>query len=609
MRKLFLLAAFFYPIFLFSCKINEDEKTDPTTQTYKVTLNANGGTMTNGDTTVEKSYSAKYNETINLDTAILLGLSRDGYNFKGWSESENDTQYTSSSDFKDGTALNVRSNIILYAIWSQIEPVYYYVSSNGNDNSGDGTESKPYATLTKAFKNISSSDNDYVFYVSGSITDSPELKDTYVAPISANSVTISGKTDSGSDSIIGTVSILAPNKVTLKNITLKGGNGKTVASYTYGGCLYIASGYGTDGTDGKANVYLSEVVISGGKAGYGGAVCNKNGNLYIDDNCSFFENTATVSGGAICNDGGSVTINGATISENKAASSAGGIYNNGGIVNLSSGTISKNTAPFGAGIANYGTLNLTGGLISENTADSRAGGVYNEGIFAFSNGMISKNSAGAKGGGVYNSGDFTLSGGTISENSLSSDSSYGAGVYNEKTFSMTSGEISSNECTNGNGGGLSNAGENAVSTISYGYIRNNTALNGGGIYNEGGSVTMTSVKYLSDVTFSTSPQITGNSASFSGGGAYIKSGTFLIQAGAIDSYGKRTASDGQNYYQGNKADSGNSWYRENDGVIKISLYAQNSAAKDVIETKVEQTETFSDADVTVGISGWIGISE
>ena len=202
MRKLFLLVAFFYPIFLFSCKINEDEKTDPTTQTYKVTLNANGGTMTNGDTTVTKSYSAKYNETIILDTEILLGLSRDGYNFKGWSKSENDTQYTSTSDFKDGTTLNVRSNIILYAIWSQIEPVYYYVSSSGNDNSGDGTESKPYATLTKAFKNISSSDNDYVFYVSGSITDSPELKDTYVAPISANSVTISGKTDSVSDSII-----------------------------------------------------------------------------------------------------------------------------------------------------------------------------------------------------------------------------------------------------------------------------------------------------------------------------------------------------------------------------------------------------------------------
>lgn len=609
MRKFFLLTALFYTISLFSCKINEDEKTDPTSQTYKVTLNANGGTMTYGDTTATKSYSVKYEESLILDTASVLGLSREDYNFKGWSKSENDTQYTSSSDFKDGTTLIVRSNITLYAIWSQVEPVYYYVSSSGNDNSGDGTESKPYATLTKAFKNISSSDNDYVFYVSGSITDSPELKDTYVEPLSANSVTISGKTGSVSDSITGTISILAPNKVTLKNITLKGGNGKTSASYSYGGCLYIASGYGTDGTDGNANVYLNGVVISGGNAGNGGAVCNNHGNLYIDDNCSFSKNTATVSGGALYNDGGNVTISGAVISENTATTSAGGIYNKGGIVNLSSGTISKNTAPFGAGIANYGTFNLKGGVISENTAVSMAGGVYNDGTFAFSNGTISKNTAGEKGSGVYNSGDFTLSGGTVSENSLPGEGSSGAGVYNEKTFSMTSGEISSNECSNGNGGGLSNAGENAVSTISYGYIRNNTALNGGGIYNEGGSVTMTSVKYLSDVTFSTSPQITGNSASFSGGGAYIKSGTFLIQAGAIDSYGKRTASDGQNYYQGNKADSGNSWYRENDGVIKISSYVQNSATKVVTETKAEQTERFSDADVTVGISGWIGISE
>ena len=153
---------------------------------------------------------------------------------------------------------------------------------------------------------------------------------------------------------------------------------------------------------------------------------------------------------------------GVKLTNNCAPQNGGGVYIDGGTLVLEGGTISGNTAQDGAGIFNLaGTITATGGTISGNTASTAGGGLYQQGAGGYSTlggavlsgntapngggvyiqagavdltgGEVTGNTAATAGGGFYSTGTLRISGGTISGNTASS----AAGVYHNGTLEIS----------------------------------------------------------------------------------------------------------------------------------------------------------------------------
>jgi len=279
--------------------------------------------------------------------------------------------------------------------------------------------------------------------------------------------------------------------------------------------------------------------------------------------------------------GASLTIDGITVTADPGATGTG-VVTEGDLV-LASGTITGNTNTddsFGGGvtIAGTGTFTMTGGTISGNTASNCGGGIYNGGAgsaFVLDGGTISGNTAGQTGGGVCNiqNATFTMNGGDISANvaqqyygggvSNTSGANFtmnggtidanttvwlgGGGVFNNTTatFNLISGDIYDNVVgtsyvggTAPNGGGVYN-GSTGVMNMSGGNIYNNHSVSGGGVFNGGGTT--------SGIFNMSGGSITGNTASYPGGGVY-NGGNFTMTAGDIS--GNTAAVDGGGAYNG-----------------------------------------------------------
>jgi len=310
------------------------------------------------------------------------------------------------------------------------------------------------------------------------------------------------------------------------------------------------SGFSLLYNDGE--LWLEDIVITGGYyGGNGGGVFN-NGELYLSTGAAIMGNSSGHNGGGVCNIG-TFNLCGGTIAENTATDNGGGVFNAGTFI-MSSGLIGSMVAGNGnaadvngGGVYNYGntgdpditvTFTMTGGMISHNTAD-KGGGVYNDGsdedaVFNLVGGTISGNTAsesgGSAGGGVYNNSDrsytgtFNMSAGTISGNEAYAS---GGGVYNNGEFTMLGGNIGAsgvgggNAVTAGSGGGVYNSTDFSMSA---GLIQNNTAaVNGGGVLTEGSFAI-------------SSGTVSGNCASGDGGGVYSSNG-FTMSGGEISGNG------------------------------------------------------------------------
>lgn len=309
-----------------------------------------------------------------------------------------------------------------------------------------------------------------------------------------------------------------------------------VATSHKGGGVYITGSnsrlYMNDGAK------IQSCVGSGG----GGGVYLESGGAFTMNGGIISGNTAADSGtgnggGVYAYNGCTFTMNGGEISGNTASASTDNTYAGGGggvslsIANfkMTGGKISGNTATkgtlegWGGGVCMYmANFSMSGGEISGNKTSSNGctygwgGGVLVSGGDTFTmsgNAVIKDNTADQYGGGVHVVGQFTMSGGTISGNTASTTGNgYGGGVSvvpglstDSPTFKMTGGTISGN----------------FASTAADGY--------GGGVYlmESGSSLTMTP-------TSKDSCEISGNTASTSGGGVYItSSGTFTMNGGAV----------------------------------------------------------------------------
>ncbi|MBE6354906.1 hypothetical protein [Treponema sp.] len=282
----------------------------------------------------------------------------------------------------------------------------------GNDTSGKGTKSAPYATLKKTCALLTNSSADYTIFIDGTLTGVQEISG---ASLQANSLKIQG---TGTDA------------------TINGNKG--------GPALQL--------TDAINNITILKLNITNGKTGSNG------GGILIPDNSNDDVITKVTLG-----DG--TTDNGVAIYENTAAN-GGGIYiGSGNELTITNGCkIYNNTAeqdpsiaiPSGGGIYSKSTINMSGGEIYGNKIDwnnsilAYGGGLYinandDESVaFNFSGGRIYGNKA-RYGGGIYNGAKLFMSGSAVvgnkdkkslvTETDIENGANFaiiGGGIYNTK---------------------------------------------------------------------------------------------------------------------------------------------------------------------------------
>jgi hypothetical protein len=217
-------------------------------------------------------------------------------------------------------------------------------------------------------------------------------------------------------------------------------SGATIAGFTItNGSAPGDSGGGVFNEGGNsATLRLSDCIVSGNSADFGGGIFNLNGALIVN-NCTISGNGAAFSGGGIVNSASdaaaTLTITNSTISDNSAtANDGGGILNVAAAsvasiasVIVSNSTLSGNSATGNGGAAanvadvpNLARLTITNSTISDNSATANGGGIYNQGNAQFQIGGTVLN-AGSSGENIFNGGQATSLG-----YNLSSDD--GAGI-------------------------------------------------------------------------------------------------------------------------------------------------------------------------------------
>ncbi len=197
-----------------------------------------------------------------------------------------------------------------------------------------------------------------------------------------------------------------------------------VGSTGNGGALY---GIGS-------NVSLTDATISGHSAGEGGGVylyagaalamvrgeisgneaTGSGGGIYLEGSLSLEDavlatNLSGGSGGGAWVDGGSLSVDGATVSDNAAstAEAGGGIALSDGAVDVRSTTFEGNTGGYGGGMAVLGTgadaAEFRNVVFDGNTAAADGGGLYVSNVrsFLLHRSTLSDNEAGIAGGGAH----------------------------------------------------------------------------------------------------------------------------------------------------------------------------------------------------------------
>jgi hypothetical protein len=182
--------------------------------------------------------------------------------------------------------------------------------------------------------------------------------------------------------------------------------------------------------DGSTLTINGDITIKGGKGAYGSGIYNE-GTVDLKNGATVQYNHAPVGGegGGIYNGHekgsahpGTLTLEkGSTITDNEAVSGAG-IFNDGGTVNLDGGTITFNTT------------NNDGGTITGNTTNNGDGGAFAGGGIAndggtvnLNGGSIQNNHAALNGGGIWNGKDAVLykpDGQELKQIDLGTDGSY-----------------------------------------------------------------------------------------------------------------------------------------------------------------------------------------
>ncbi len=446
-----------------------------------------------------------------------------------------------------------------------------YVSASGNDTTGNGTQSYPYATIQKAAEKIqvfNSSTTEYTIHVEGTVKEDAAIAEGSGGNFVGAKLTIDGSgtpsgilDGEGAHSIM-TISLSVPTE--FKNLTFQNGNLTSVGDS--GGALFLG---------GTAVYTITNCVFTGNNApsGNGGAIYAGENSIVNIKNSTFTGNSAK-NGGAIyvaatAASGGTPAtkakcyIYGSTVIGDKDAEShaesdegkhsnsatecGGGIYSAGGLyigyfyssadstsyaTNYDGGIYYNYAADTGGGFYACGSTMLLHGTIAYNAAD------YGGGYAAVDcsvqmppagNASITNNYASNLGGGIFlkdstpsettTSASMTFSNGTVSDNSVGA-SGGGGGIANQYGSLYVSGGTIQSNSGGSFGGGILSLGTTTMSGTTA-TISGNTAAEGAGVDAFQGSFSMSG------------GTISGNIADTNGGGVYLNDGEFTMTGGTI----------------------------------------------------------------------------
>ena len=252
--------------------------------------------------------------------------------------------------------------------------------------------------------------------------------------------------------------------------------------------------------------------------------------IVLNGNASLSGNYATLEGGAIDNQVGTLTMNGSSsVTGNSTGYMGGGVHNEnlGKFTMNDNSSVTNNSADgLGGGISNVGGGGAPIGFPELDLDEARSGYLIMNG-----NSVVSGNTA-ASGGGVYNHNVTSQYEGTFSAVMTMNDNSsvaeneatrYGGGIWVGARLTMNGSSTVANNTSGMGGGGVNgdNMARNSVFYFNSGEIYNNTSRMGGGVYFDGGTI------YMKDGSVH-------HNVGTSGGGIYLWMGASLtMENGAI----------------------------------------------------------------------------
>jgi len=336
-----------------------------------------------------------------------------------------------------------------------IEDVGFYVSVDG-DNSNNGTESSPFATIGHALSFVKEEGSPTIVYV-GEGVYSPDLTGEVFPIVLPNNVHLIGEDpettilDAEADSLneASVMIIKVVEDVRIANLTLTGGSSEGYGCTGGGGIQLSYDGVPSDATEDtsgwRALTYpvIENVIIEENHSFNGGGMSFYRVEGPVLNNVTIRNNTAANRGGGIFALGSTMMMTGVTITGNECFELNGGgmmlaatdgVYDNMTITNNSCGT-------HGGGI----WTNYSGGPES-----------YDDG-WTLINSTISGNTAARLGGGI----NFAWSHPTVINCTISDNISlWGGGGINgiESGFTIKNSIIRDNY-TEGDGGGIRTGAE------------------------------------------------------------------------------------------------------------------------------------------------------
>lgn len=311
-------------------------------------------------------------------------------------------------------------------------------------------------------------------------------------------------------------------------------------SVNHGGAIYMKSGEVEilGGYIGIEKDDFNNTRSNKSTNGNGGAIYISGGTMTVDGGTITSNIAESQNGGAVFIDGGTFTVNNGNLYNNEAFASGGGAYIDGGTFTLNGGNIYSNKAPDGGGIfANGGETLIKAGNIGlkdskGNIATTGNGGGINiaGGNVTISGGVVGYNTAANLGGGLYlDGGKFNMNSGSIQNN----EAINGAGSYiTNSTFNLTGGTFSHNQAEQSGGGFF--VGDNSIVTLSNGEVKNNTAQNGSGFY-QTQTTNQTKTELTGNCIVTENQTINGN-----GAGVYIDGGSTFRMIGGKITYNEAT---------------------------------------------------------------------
>ena len=276
-----------------------------------------------------------------------------------------------------------------------------HVSPNGNDNTGNGTESKPYLTIQKGIDQARN--GDIVLVADGIYTGTGNVN----LDFSGKAITV--KSENGPENCI----------IDCENIENTRG-------------FYFHSGEGLDSVLDGFTIQNGRIFI-GEADGLGGAILCRTASPTITNNIIRWNNVNGIGGGIFCMDSSATIKNNVIIQNRVELLHGGGIGCSYSELNIVGNVIIENwSSGDGGGIACFGSNpTISNNIITKNATDSNGGGLLICSDSTIKNNIITENQAGYSGGGMFCNGSLSskIINNTIARNSANQGSGIGALNY------------------------------------------------------------------------------------------------------------------------------------------------------------------------------------